>query len=196
MKFLSGFGKGEEKSSGINTNENLSNSTIYEAIPFVLAMPKLTTKLYNTLAKDRSSSQPFFVWNVKPGDRVERNAIIAEFNLKSQHLLHKSVAQLRMPHDGIITETSKNEESPYLFAFQPLLPLTKAFHYRNKSPLNGEQKDSLEFLTFVRHAYLGITEKTFSAVNDKGLPDNDANDFVNDELEKMGQATIIPLIEN
>lgn len=188
------FGKSEKKPNGINTNENLSNSAIYEAIPFVLTMPQLTTELYNTLVKARSSSQPFFVWNVKPGDKVERNSIIAEFNLKSQHLLYKSVAQLRMPHDGVITEISKNEKSPYFFAFQPLLPLTEAFQYRNGSALTTEQKSSLEHLTAVRHAYLSITDKAYTAVNDKGLPHEEAQDFVNGELEKMGRATIIPTV--
>lgn len=188
------FGKSEEKPSGINTNPAFSDNARYEAIPFLLAMPQLTKKFRETLAKDAASGKPFFVWKVKPGDKVERDSVIGEFNLKSQALWRDTTGPVFMPYDGIITEISNNQTSPYLFAYQPLFPTTQAFNYR-KDNFKQFQADVLDIMTHTDKSYWSLAQKAYLAVNDKdkGLPGNEANDFVNSEIEKMGRATIIPL---
>lgn len=183
--------------SGINTNPELEDRTRYAPIPFVVALPQLSRIFYEALARNASTRQPFFQWNVQPGDRAAVRSIVGQFNLKSRAILVLTdIGEIMMPANGIITEISNNQESKYLFTYQPLLPLTQAENYRHMSIEQAEQ--SLR-LCPVPLPYGLLVQKVFMALrydmksNELDSHEN-VNRIINSEIEKMGYAKIIPVL--
>lgn len=182
--------------SGINTNPELRDRTRYAPVPFVVAVPQLCQLFYEALHRRYYDRKSFLEWHVKPGDHVKGRSLVGQFNLKSYALWGGSKpGEILMPENGIITEVFTNERSEYLFAYQPLRPLSETAKYRNM-PLDQAEK-SLSFVP-APLPYGRLCQDVFMALRygaDRQELDSEdnVNRIINDEIDKMGYVKIIPV---
>ncbi|MCE7887136.1 MAG: hypothetical protein DYH13_06500 [Alphaproteobacteria bacterium PRO2] len=182
---------------GINTNPEFKDRTRYAPIPFVIAVPQLSQVFYKALHGVHYKKKLFLEWKASPGDHVQGRSLIGQFNLKSRAWFGGSKpGEILMPNNGIITETLNSETSKYLFAYQPLLPLTEAEKYRHM-PVEQAEK-SLRFIP-VPLPYGRLCQDVFMALrydeDGQALRSEDnVNYIINDEIDKMGYVTVIPVL--
>ncbi len=189
-----GGSKEPEKPSGINTNPALRNPAQYEPIPYIFKVPQLTPGLLKILQSGHLSGSSFFDWHVKPGDHVDSKSVIGTFHLKPEMFWHTFEATLHLPVNGIITEINGISNAGHLFAYQPLMPTTQAYKYRNlPAELSELQTLEMKGSNYTQYIYWNVFEK-ICVINSRATKGNDNSAFINSERDgKMGDPVMIAL---